>query len=338
MMKGHRTWVFENRPVIVSTATVGGPFEAKGNIANDFDLLHEDLWLGEDSYEKAHKVLFEEAFFQAMKKARIEKEQVQFIICGDLINQMTPSSFAARTLSTPYLGVFGACSTSMEALALSAFIVNYGGAKYILTGAASHNTAVEKQFRYPTEYGGQKPPTAQWTVTGAGVALVGSEGDGPRITSATIGRVVDMGLTDPFNMGGAMAPAAVDTIEAHLRDMQVDASYYDLIVTGDLGKIGRTVSLDLLRKNGMKIEEERYQDCGLIIYREGQPVLSGGSGAGCSATVVYGHLLNRMKRGEIKRMLVVATGALLSPLTFQQGETIPCIAHAVAIEYGGDHG
>jgi stage V sporulation protein AD len=338
MMKGHRTWVFENRPVIVATATVGGPFEANGNIANDFDLLHEDLWLGEDSYEKAHKVLFEEAFFQAMKKARIEKEQVQFIICGDLINQMTPSSFAARTLSTPYLGVFGACSTSMEALALSAFIVNYGGAKYILTGAASHNTAVEKQFRYPTEYGGQKPPTAQWTVTGAGVALVGSEGDGPRITSATIGRVVDMGLTDPFNMGGAMAPAAVDTIEAHLRDMQVDASYYDLIVTGDLGKIGRTVSLDLLRKNGMELEEERYQDCGLIIYREGQPVLSGGSGAGCSATVVYGHLFNRMKRGEIRRMLVVATGALLSPLTFQQGETIPCIAHAVAIEYGGDHG
>lgn len=336
MMKGHRTWVFENRPVIIATATVGGPFEANGDIADDFDLLHEDLWLGEDSYEKAHKVLFEEAFFQAMKKARIEKEQVQFIISGDLINQMTPSSFAARTLSTPYLGVFGACSTSMEALALSAFIVNYSGAKYILTGAASHNAAVEKQFRYPTEYGGQKPPTAQWTVTGAGVALVGSEGDGPRITSATIGRVVDMGLTDPFNMGGAMAPAAVDTIEAHLRDMQVDASYYDLIVTGDLGKIGRTVSLDLLRKNGMELEEERYQDCGLIIYREGQPVLSGGSGAGCSATVVYGHLLNRMKRGEIKRMLVVATGALLSPLTFQQGETIPCIAHAVAIEYGGD--
>lgn len=336
MMKGHRTWVFENRPVIVATATVGGPFEANGKIADDFDLLHEDLWLGEDSYEKAHKVLFEEAFFQAMKKAHIEKEQVQFVISGDLINQMTPSSFAARTLSTPYLGVFGACSTSMEALALSAFIVNYGGAKYILTGAASHNAAVEKQFRYPTEYGGQKPPTAQWTVTGAGVALVGKEGDGPRVTSATIGRVVDMGLTDPFNMGGAMAPAAVDTIEAHLRDMEIDASHYDLIVTGDLGKIGRTVLLDLLRKNGMELEDERYQDCGLLIYREGQPVLSGGSGAGCSATVVYGHLLNRMKRGEIKRMLVVATGALLSPLTFQQGETIPCIAHAVAIEYGGD--
>ncbi|MGX1900586.1 stage V sporulation protein AD [Thermolongibacillus altinsuensis] len=336
MMKGHRTWVFAKKPVIIGTGTVGGPFEANGNIADDFDLLHEDLWLGEDSYEKAHKVLLEEAFFKAMEKAGIEKEKVHFIICGDLINQMTPSSFSARTLGAPYLGVFGACSTSMEALALSAFIVNYDGANYILTGAASHNTAVEKQFRYPTEYGGQKPPTAQWTVTGAGVALLASKGEGPRVTSATIGRVVDMGLTDPFNMGGAMAPAAVDTIEAHFRDMQLDPSYYDLIVTGDLGKIGRQVSLDLMRKNGMKIEDEKYQDCGLMIYREGQPVLSGGSGAGCSATVVYGHLLNRMRRGEFKRILVVATGALLSPLTFQQDETIPCIAHAVSIEYGGD--
>ncbi|RAK15342.1 stage V sporulation protein AD [Anoxybacillus vitaminiphilus] len=336
MMKGHRSWVFENKPVIVSTATVGGPFEANGKLADDFDLLHEDLWLGEDSYEKAHKVLFEEAFFKAMEKAGIEKEKVQFIIAGDLINQITPSSFAARTIGAPYLGVFGACSTSMEGLALSAFIVNYGGAQYVLTGAASHNTAVEKQFRYPTEYGGQKPPTAQWTVTGAGVALLSNQGNGPRVTAATIGRVVDMGLTDPFNMGGAMAPAAVDTIEAHLRDLQIDPSYYDMIVTGDLGHIGREVSLDLMKKNGLSIEDERYQDCGLMIYREGQPVLSGGSGAGCSATVVYGHLLNRMKRGELKRILVVATGALLSPLTFQQNETIPCIAHAVAIEYGGD--
>jgi stage V sporulation protein AD len=336
MMKGHRTWIFENKPVIISTATVGGPFEANGRLADDFDLLHEDLWLGEDSYEKAHKVLFEEAFFKAMEKAGIEKEKVQFIIAGDLINQITPSSFAARTIGAPYLGVFGACSTSMEGLALGASIVNYGGAQYVLTGAASHNTAVEKQFRYPTEYGGQKPPTAQWTVTGAGVALLSNKGEGPRVVSATIGRVVDMGLSDPFNMGGAMAPAAVDTIEAHLRDLQIEPSYYDLIVTGDLGHIGREVSLDLMKKNGLSIEDERYQDCGLMIYREGQPVLSGASGAGCSATVVYGHLLNRMKRRELKRILVVATGALLSPLTFQQNETIPCIAHAVAIEYGGE--
>lgn len=335
MLKGHRTWVFANRPVIVSTATVGGPFEANGRLSEDFDLLHEDLWLGEDSYEKAHKVLLEEAFFKAMEKANIEKEMVDFIICGDLVNQITPSSFAARTLGNPFLGIFGACSTSMEGLALSAFIINYGGAKFLLTGASSHNAAIEKQFRYPTEYGGQKPPTAQWTVTGAGVALLSNEGKGPYVTSATIGRVVDLGMSDPFNMGGAMAPAAVDTIEAHFRDLNIDSSYYDLIVTGDLGKIGREIALDLFAKNGTGMDESKFQDCGLMIYREGQPVLSGASGAGCSAVVVYGHLLNRMKKGEFRRILAVATGALLSPLTYQQKETIPCIAHAVSIEFRG---
>ncbi|MFD3447650.1 stage V sporulation protein AD [Microbacteriaceae bacterium 4G12] len=335
MLHGHQTWVFENKPVIISTGVVGGPFEANGNIPEDFDTLHGDLWLGQDSYEKAHRILLEEACKRATEKAELRTADVQFILAGDLINQITPSSFACRTLGIPYLGLFGACSTSMEGLALGAFIVNGKGAKYVLTGASSHNTAVEKQFRYPTEYAAQKPPTAQWTVTGAGVALVSEQGHGPRVTSATIGKVTDMGLSDPFNMGGAMAPAAVDTIEAHLRDRQIDASYYDLIVTGDLGKVGRTIALDLLNKHGMSITNAQFQDCGMMIYREGQPVLAGASGAGCSATVVYGHLLNRMKRGEFRKMLVVATGALLSPLTFQQNETIPCIAHAVSIEFGG---
>ena len=332
MLKGHRTWVFDQQPVIISTATVGGPFEANGAISEDFDLLHSDLWLNEDSYEKAHKVLFEEACQKAIEKAGLQKEQIQFLLGGDLINQITPTSFASRTLGTPYFGLFGACSTSMEGLALGASIINAKGASYILTGASSHNAAVEKQFRYPTEYGGQKPPTAQWTVTGAGAAVLSDSGEGPKVTSATIGRVIDMGLTDPFNMGGAMAPAAVDTIEAHLTERNLDPSYYDLIVTGDLGKIGHEVSLDLFKKHGIPIQEKQYQDCGLMIYREDQPVLSGASGPGCSATVVYGHLLNRMKQGDFKRLLVVATGALLSPLTFQQSETIPCIAHAVSIE------
>lgn len=336
MLTGHRTWVFDQKPVIVSTGTVGGPFEADGLLADDFDLLHSDLWINQDTYEKAHKVLLEEASIKAIEKAGLQKEQIQFFLGGDLINQITPTSFACRTLGTPYLGLFGACSTSMEGLALGAYLVNTKGAEYLLTGASSHNAAVEKQFRYPTEYGGQKPPTAQWTVTGAGVALLSSAGKGPRVTSATIGRVIDMGLTDPFNMGGAMAPAAVDTIEAHLRERNLDPSYYDLIVTGDLGKIGHEVSLALFKKHGTPIKEEQYKDCGLMIYRDGQPVLAGASGPGCSATVVYGHLLNRMKKGEIKRLLVVATGALLSPLSFQQSETIPCIAHAVSIEYDGE--
>ncbi|MFC3884438.1 stage V sporulation protein AD [Bacillus songklensis] len=335
MLKGQQTWVFQQKPVIISTGTAGGPFEANGNIADDFDILHEDLWLGKDSYEQAHQMLLENAVDKALTKAALKKEDIQFFLAGDLVNQITPSSFAARTNQIPYLGLFGACSTSMEGLALGSFLVNYQGAKRILTGASSHNAAVEKQFRYPTEYGGQKPPTAQWTVTGAGVAVVAQQGLGPVVTSATIGRVVDMGLSDPFNMGGAMAPAAVDTIITHLHDRGVSPDYYDLIVTGDLGKIGREVSLELLNEKGYPVSEEKYQDCGLMIYREGQPVLAGASGAGCSATVLYGHLLNKMKKGEIQRLLVVATGALLSPLSFQQKETIPCIAHAVSIEAGG---
>ncbi|MFP7472827.1 stage V sporulation protein AD [Niallia taxi] len=336
MLKGKQSWLFDNHPVIQSTGVAGGPFEGNGNLAKDFDILHEDLWMGKTSYEQAHRVLLEEATETALKKSGLSAEDAQFFIAGDLINQITPTSFAARDLKVPYFGLFGACSTSMEGLAMSSFIINYKGAKNILTGASSHNAAVEKQFRYPTEYGGQKPPTAQWTVTGAGVALL-TENDGthencPYTTSATIGRVMDMGLIDPFNMGGAMAPAAADTICAHFNDLGVDASHYDLIVTGDLGKIGRNSVLALLEEKGIHIDKNKFNDCGLLIYKADQPVQSGASGPGCSATVLYGHLLNEMKRGVYKRILVVATGALLSPLTVQQGESIPCIAHAVSIE------
>lgn len=335
MLKGSQSWVFQNRPVISATGVTGGPFEANGKLATDFDILHDDLWMGQESYEKAHRILIEEAVQIALEKGKLQKEDVQFFIAGDLINQITPTSLSARTNQIPYFGIFGACSTSMEGLALASFLINYQGAKHVLTGASSHNAAVERQFRYPTEYGGQKPPTAQWSITGAGIALV-SENDGnknlPVTTSATIGKVIDMGLTDPFNMGGAMAPAAADTITAHFKDMQISPSYYDLIVTGDLGAIGQNATYELLRNSGLDIQKEQFKDCGLMIYKDDQPVNSGGSGAGCSATVLYGHLLNQMKQGLFKRILVVATGALLSPLTFQQNETIPCIAHAVSIE------
>jgi len=335
MLVGRQSWVFKEHPVIVATGVTGGPFEGNGNLADDFDVLHDDLWIGQDSYEKAQRILLEEAIQIAMEKGNIQKEDVQFLIAGDLINQITPSSFAARTAQIPYFGLFGACSTSMEGLALASFMINYHGAKKILTGSSSHNAATERQFRYPTEYGGQKPPTAQWTVTGAGVALLATNENQPNTpftTSATIGKVVDMGLSDPFNMGGAMAPAAADTIIAHFKDRQLEPSYYDLIVTGDLAKIGHETVLEVLQNSGLKIDSERFRDCGLMIYKEDQPVQAGASGAGCSATVLYGHLLNQMKQGRYKRILFVATGALLSPLTFQQNESIPCIAHAVSIE------
>lgn len=336
MFRGHSTWVFENLPVIISTGTIGGPFEAKGNIPNDFDILHDDMWLKQTSFEKAQRIMMEEACQIAIKKSDITLEQVHYFISGDLINQITPSNTVASTLGIPYFGLFSACATSMESLALSAFILNGNGAEYILSGTASHNAATERQFRYPTEYGGQKPPTAQWTVTGAGCALVAKHGEGPVITTATIGKVIDMGLTDPYNMGGAMAPAAVDTIITHLKERDVDASYYDYIITGDLGHIGRETSLDLLRERGINIEDDQYVDCGLTIYREGQPVMAGASGTASSAVVTYGHFLNLLKNGQANRILVVATGSLHSPMSVQQKDTIPCIAHAVSIETGSD--
>ena len=332
MLQGHQSWVFETKPVIVGSAAVGGPFEARGALAEDFDILHDDLWMGQDSFEKAERRLLEEACETAIQKAGKKKEDIQFFLSGDLMNQIISSSFAARTLGIPYLGLFGACSSSMEGLALAGLIVDTKYGDYVLAAPSSHNAAAEKQFRYPTEYGAQKPPTAQWTVTGAGAAVVARQGDGPRLTAATIGRVVDMGLSDPFNMGAAMAPAAVDTIQAHFRDMQREPSYYDIIATGDLGSVGHDIAGDLLNKHGVEIKPEIFTDCGLMIYNKDQNVLAGGSGCGCSAVVTYGHFLNRMRRGELKKILIVATGALMSPMSYQQKESIPCIAHAVAIE------
>lgn len=332
MKKGHQSWVFNNNPVIIASSAVGGPFEAKGALAEDFDVLHDDIWLGQDSFEKAEKKLLEQACEIAIQKGNMKKEDINFFISGDLMNQIITSSFTARSLAIPFFGVFGACSSAMEGLALASLMADCNAADYVLAGVATHNASVEKQFRYPTEYGGQKPPTAQWTVTGAGAALVASKGNGPRVTSATIGKVIDMGLTDPFNMGAAMAPAAVDTIEAHFRDLNIDPSYYDIIATGDLGKIGHSIAMDLLMKHGIKMERGKFTDCGMLIYKKDQPVFAGASGCACSATVTYGHFLNRMRKGELKKILIVATGALLSPLSYQQKESIPCVAHAVSIE------
>jgi len=333
MLHGHQTWLFKNRPTIISTATVGGPYEAKGPLAEDFDILHGDLWLGQDSFEKAQKKMLEEACEIAVRKANLQKQDIHFFLSGDLLNQIISSSFAARTLAVPFLGLYGACSSSMESLALGSLIVDSESGNNILCGTVSHNAAVEKQYRYPTEYGAQKPPTSQWTVTGAGVALLSNQGDGPKVTSATIGKIVDMGVSDPFNMGSAMAPAAVDTITAHFRDLDISPKDYDLIATGDLGRVGYQIAYDLLKKHNIEIPSDIFTDCGLLIYYEDQPqVLAGGSGCGCSASVTYGHIMNRMKKGELKKVLIVATGALLSPLSYQQKESIPCIAHAVSIE------
>ncbi|GAE91834.1 stage V sporulation protein AD [Gracilibacillus boraciitolerans JCM 21714] len=334
MISGKQTWIFETPPTIISTGVVGGPFEELGNIPNDFDYFYSDQWMDEKSFELAHQHMIEDASHYAIEKANLDISDIQFFLHGDLINQLTPSSFAAKNLAIPYLGLFSACATSMEGLALASLIINQMNASYILTGAASHNSAVERQFRYPTEYGSQKPDTSQWTVTGAGVAILSSQGSGPKVTSATIGKVVDRQLKDPFNMGGAMAPpAAFDTITRHLKDRKLDSNYYDYIITGDLAMIGRDLCLDLFKQNGIDIDSERFIDCGLTIYKPDQPIFAGASGPACSAIVTYGHFINKLRNGECNRILVVATGgALLSPLTVQQKQTIPCIAHAVSIE------
>lgn len=333
MLKGHQSWLFENKPVILSTATVVGPEEGAGPLARDFDVIHEDMTLGQTSWEKAEKKLMEEAANLAIKKSGVNKGSIQFYLGGDLLNQIISNSFAARTLAIPYIGIFGACSTSMEGLALASLIVNAGAADHAMCGTCSHNCTVEKQFRYPTEYGFQKPPTAQYTVTGAGAAIVGRTGEGPVVTGATIGKVMDMGITDPFNMGAAMSPAAADTLQAHFRDFQREPGYYDLIVTGDLAAVGYDITKGLLKKHKVPMEQTTFKDCGLMVFdREKQGVQAGGSGCGCSAVVSYGHIMKQLKEGKLRRVLVVATGALLSPLSYQQGESIPCIAHAVAIE------
>ncbi|MEK5407579.1 stage V sporulation protein AD [Paenibacillus sp. FSL W8-0439] len=335
--QGGQTWKFESRPRIIGSATVVGPDEGEGPLSTDFDYIYDNIEINEKTWEKAERRLIEHSTELALINSNLNKEEVQFFISGDLMNQIISSSFSASKLAIPYLGVFGACSTSMESLALAALIVDSEAGDYVMAGTTSHNCTVEKQFRYPNEYGAQKPPTAQYTVTGSGAAIVGHAKSGTVVDCATIGRVMDMGIKDPFNMGGAMAPAATDTLLSHFRDTGRDPGYYDLIVTGDLASVGLPIAKELLKKDGFDMNQTEFNDCGLLIYdiNKQKKVIAGGSGCGCSAVVTYGHLLKRIEKGELQKVLVVATGALLSPLTTQQGESIPCVAHAVAFEAGG---
>jgi stage V sporulation protein AD len=335
--QGGQTWKFESRPRIIGSATVVGPDEGEGPLSTDFDYIYDNIEINEKTWEKAERRLIEHSTELALINANLNKEEVQFFISGDLMNQIISSSFSASKLAIPYLGVFGACSTSMESLALAALIVDSEAGDYVLAGTTSHNCTAEKQFRYPNEYGSQKPPSAQYTVTGSGAVVVGHAQTGTVVDCATIGRVIDMGIKDPFNMGGAMAPAAADTLLSHFRDTGRDPGYYDLIVTGDLASVGLPIAKELLKKDGYDMNQTEFNDCGLLIYdiNKQKKVIAGGSGCGCSAVVTYGHLLKRIEKGELQKVLVVATGALLSPLSTQQGESIPCIAHAVAFEAGG---
>jgi stage V sporulation protein AD len=321
-----------NPPVLISRAAVVGPKEGQGPLREFYDYIYSDNICGQASFEKAERHMVQNACYLALNSCGKIPKEMDYFLAGDLLNQTTTSSFSAVQLEIPFFGLYGACSTMGESLSLAAMLIDGGFADYVLAATSSHNSTSERQYRYPTEYGGQRPPYAQWTVTGAGAAVVAKNGQGPRLTWITTGKVMDMGIKDPFNMGAAMAPAAAKTIIQHFCDTGRGPDYYDLIVTGDLGRFGHDLTVKLAISGGGFDLSQNYQDCGMMIYDGKQDVHSGGSGCGCSAVVTYGCLLKEMAKGTYDKVLVVATGALHSPTTFQQGENIPAIAHAVALE------
>lgn len=333
---GKQTLVFDRPPLLAAHSSIVGPKEGKGPLADDFDEILEDDLLGQRSWEFAESEMLRRCAARAMNEGGAAEKDVHAFISGDLNDQLLASCFAARQMNVPFLGIYGACSTFVEGLLLGAALVSCGYLESALCGASSHFCTAERQFRYPLELGTQRPPAAQWTATAAGVALIrraeGPAEGGLYIRSGTLGRVVDMRVNDANHMGAAMAPAVCDTICAHLADTGRKPEAYDQIVTGDLGWIGRNILLELLREKGVILDEARLFDCGTSLFYEEQDAHAGGSGCGCIASVSCGPVFKRMKRGELRRALLVGSGALLSPTSSQQGESIPGIAYAAEVE------
>lgn len=330
--RGAHSYVLPSRPRIRSYASIAGQKEASGPLGYTFDETFTDDTLGQKSWERAEAKMLERAADLALSKAKVYADGVDVFLGGDLLNQIVSSGYTARQLGIPFLGLYGACSTMAESLLLGAMLIDGGFADTALCATCSHFSTAERQYRFPLELGNQRTPTAQWTVTGAGATLLGRESPLPLcIESVTIGSVWDLRQTDANNMGAAMAPAAMQTLKSHLDDLHRIPEDYDLIVTGDLGRVGYDLMKLLCRKEGIELDQ-RYIDCGCEIFDVSQDVHSGGSGCGCSAVSLNGWLLGRMLKGEIRKMLFLATGALMSPTMSQQGESIPGVAHAVSLE------
>lgn len=326
-----KTILFSKQPVILASSAIGGKKEQEGPLSHCFDYLNQDTTFRQSSWEKAECTMLELALQTAKEKAHLKDQNLGAVLAGDLLNQCITSSFAVRDTGVPFFGLYGACSTMAESLCLAGILVDGGYVKTAAAMSSSHFASAERQYRFPLGYGGQRTPTAQWTVTGAGCVILGQEGNGPYLTSATLGTVVDYGIKDANNMGAAMAPAAYQTIRSHLDDLQLGPQDYDLIVTGDLGQVGKEILLELFSRDGLDLSQV-YDDCGTMIYdRDRQDVHAGGSGCGCGSVVLCGHLLRELRRGTWNRILFCGTGALLSPLSTQQGESIPAICHAVSI-------
>jgi stage V sporulation protein AD len=329
---GGQTVRFQSPPSIIGYASVAGKKEGEGPLRDTFDLISYDSYFGEKTWEKAESAMLKQCFGLCCDKARVTPSELDYIFSGDLLNQCMGSAVAMKDCPAPYFGLYGACSTMAEGLSLAAMTLDGGFADTACALTSSHFCSSERQYRFPLEYGGVRAPTAQWTVTGAGSAILRAQGAGPYITHVTTGCITDAGITDSTNMGAAMAPAAYSTLKAHFADTGRNPYYYDAIFTGDLGMLGHDLLQGFFRQDGTELGV-MYMDCGMLIFdRSTQDVHAGGSGCGCSASVLCGHILRAMSRGIFNRVLFAATGALLSPTSSQQGDSIPGICHAVAIE------
>lgn len=332
---GMQTIELPLRPALCGNAAFVGKKEGEGPLGSDFDGTAEDELYGQESFELAEKQLYLDAINLAIQKGGSKPEDVQFLLGGDLLNQIITASFSARELGIPFVGLYGACSTMAESLCVGGMLVDGGYANEVVCAASSHFCTAERQYRFPLEFGSQRTPTAQWTVTGAGATLLSLAPKAPplaHISRICMGRVIDLGITDANNMGAAMAPAAADTLLALFEDTKTSPDDYDLIITGDLAQVGYDLLVQLMREQRMPLNPDKYVDCGLLIFDSGQDTHAGGSGCGCSASVLNAHILPKLQRGELKRVVFMATGALMSTTSSLQGESIPGIAHAVVLE------
>ena len=329
---GNQSFLLANPVNIVSTASIVGPKEKEGPLCEFFDQALEDEFWGEKSWEKAESKFIKETVNMAIAKSKIAQTDIDLCFAGDLLNQCISSSFGLREINIPFFGIFGACSTFVEGMILGSMAIDGDFATNVVCASSSHFCSAEKQFRFPLELGNQRPPSSQWTVTGSGCAVLSKNGTGSKITILTPGKIVDMGIKDANNMGAAMAGAAADTLLTHFKDTGRKPSDYDAIFSGDLGYIGKDILIDLLASKGYNIRAN-YNDCGVLIFdKEKQDTHSGGSGCGCIASVFSGYIYQMFQEKKYKKVLLMATGALMNSTSSQQGESIPGIAHAISIE------
>lgn len=331
MKKQGNTYCFDDPPRVLSYASVVGKKEGEGPLSRDFDYISNDNTFGEQTWEKAESRMMSMAFERVLNKGQLPPEQLGCVLGGDLLNQCISTTFALRLTNVPFFGLYGACSTMAEGLVLASCLVDGGFERTVCAITSSHFCAAERQYRYPLEYGGQRPQTAQWTATASGAVVLHKGGKGVKITKATPGRIADPGVTAQTNMGAAMALSAYETLQTYFQDTKTGPTDYDLIVTGDLGKVGHQIVLDLFQRDGVDMRPT-YDDCGLLLYDGTQDVHSGGSGCGCSAAVLCSYLLKALEQKIFRKVLFCGTGALLSPTSSNQGQSIPGICHLVCLE------